>query len=305
MHLAQMVVLVAIATMWLGGCMARMTQADSAPLPQADPRAPQDVRTPLPPPDKGAPVPAPGQAQAPAPASAPVQAQPRSPFPGFYFQIGTGWSWAKSAGMTNAHPEPNGSNCLLQTPSPHVCAGSLNHLGSSFVIGAGVGYRFPAGFRADVTYSNRSGYDLQGTSPSGVNFDPKTTANTVMVNGYFSVPYTIADKATPYIGGGIGRSKNKVNNINWTDPPGPDAESGQVPGGSKSSTAWQLTLGAEVRVAPNWILDIGYRYSDLGKLQTNAGPATAGESFNEDNFTTPLTGKLRTNEVLLNFRYEF
>ena len=296
MHLAYVVVLVALATTWLGGCQQKMTRAESEPLPQADPRAPQDVRTPLPPPDKGAPV------QAPPPASTPVQAQPRAPFPGFYIQIDTGGSWAKGADMTNAQRSPN---CLLQTPSPHDCAGSLNHLGSSFIIGGGVGYRFPLGFRADVTYSNRSGYDLQGTSPNDVNFDPKTTANTVMVNGYYSIPYTIADRVTPYVGGGIGRSKNKVNNINWSDPPGPDAGSGQVPGGSKSSTAWQLTLGADVRVTTNWVIDIGYRYADLGKLQTKAGPATAGDSFNEDNFTTPLTGKLRANEVLLNFRYEF
>ena len=144
-----------------------------------------------------------------------------------------------------------------------------------------------------------------GTSLNGDKFDPNTTANTVMLNGYYDIPYTIAGRITPYVGGGIGRSKNKVNNLNWRDLGDPAvAESGQVPGGSKTSTAWQLTLGADVRVTPNWVIAIGYRYSDLGTLKTKAGPATAGDSFNQDNFTTPLKGNLRANEFLLNFRYE-
>jgi hypothetical protein len=43
---------------------------------------------------------------------------------------------------------------------------------------------------------------------------------------------------------------------------------------------------------------------DLGKLSTNAGPATGGQAFNANNFTTPLEGKLKANEFLLNVRYE-
>ena len=295
MHLAFAVVLVAVASALLGGCASlEMTQAESKPLPQPDPRPPQDVRTPLPPPQKGPPVPDQAQAQAPAPASTPVQAQPRSPLAGFYLQLDTGWSWATDAGMKNTTPQPGGSNCLLQTPSPHVCTGSLNNLGSSSIIGGGVGYRLPLGFRIDVTYNYRGGYDLKGTSPNNVKFDPKTTANTVMLNGYYGIPYTIAGRVTPYVGGGIGRSKNKVNDINYSEA-GPPPASGQVPGGSKTSTAWQLTLGADVRVTPNWVIAIGYRYSDLGTLKTKAGPATAGDSFNQDNFTTPLKGNLRAN----------
>jgi len=59
-----------------------------------------------------------------------------------------------------------------------------------------------------------------------------------------------------------------------------------------------------VRITRNWVLDVGYRYVDLGKLKTDSGPATSGQAFNANNFTTPLEGKLRANELLLNVRYE-
>jgi opacity protein-like surface antigen len=224
----------------------------------------------------------------------------------FYIQLDTGWSWAQNAKMTDT--QPSSPDCLLQgggSPSAggNICTGTLNHLGSSFIIGGGVGYKLPMGFRVDITYTSRSGYNLSGSDPAGTNFDPKTTASTGMANVYYDLPFKIAERVTPYIGGGIGRTKNKVNNINWNDPAFPGS-SGQVPGGSKNSTAWQLTLGADVRITRNWVIDVGYRYVDLGKLSTNSGAATSGQPFNANNFTTPIEGKLKANEFLFNVRYE-
>jgi len=217
-----------------------------------------------------------------------------------YFQVNTGWSWAQNAKMTDT--DTTHQTCVLASAStvPNApCDGTLNHLGSSWIIGAGVGYRLSHGFRVDVTYNNRSGYNLSGSDPAGSTFDPKTTANTVMANGYYDLPVKITDKVTPYVGGGIGRSRNKVNTITWSDSP---TSSGQIPGGSTTSTAWQLTLGADIRVTQNWVIDVGYRYTDLGDLKTTGGATTGG--FNNANYTTPLQGKLRANEFLLNFRYE-
>ncbi len=223
-----------------------------------------------------------------------------------YLQLDTGWSWAQNAGMTN-DPSTQSPTCLLQAPNPgtgHPCVGSLDQLGSSFVIGGGVGYRLPLGFRVDVTYTNRNGYNLSGSDSNGTTFDPKTTATTVMANGYYDLPVKLAgERVQPYVGGGVGRTRSKVNDIGWsiTDPP---PESGRVPGGSKTSTAWQLTLGVEVRVTEHWVRDVGYRYADLGKLVTNAGPATAGDPYNAANYTNGLSGKLRANEFLFNVRYQ-
>lgn len=278
----------------LAGCATKqaVTQAPQQPMQQAPTPAPQEVRTPLPPPTKEPAAPPQPSAQAAAPAATP------SPLTGAYVKLDTGWSWARDAGMKD--DEPSSPNCVLQPASGTVCNGTLNTLGSSFIIGAGIGYKLPMGFRVDLTYQNRSGYDLKGSDPAGTTFDPKVNSNAILVNGYYDIPVTIAERVRPFVGGGIGWVKNKMDNLKWRDP----GFSGGLPGGTWSGTAWQLTLGADVKVGNNWVVEVGYRYVDLGKIVKEAGAGTSGDAFNAANFTTKMTGKLRANEFLLSFRYE-
>jgi hypothetical protein len=53
-----------------------------------------------------------------------------------------------------------------------------------------------------------------------------------------------------------------------------------------------------------WILDVGYRYSDLGEFKKPAGPDQSGTAgtFTASGSTTSATGKLRTNEILFSLR---
>lgn len=238
-------------------------------------------------------------AAATTPFAEPVHAQ--SALKGAYVKLDTGWSWANDAGMTD--DQSSSPNCVLQPATGTVCNGTLNTLGSSFIIGAGVGYKLPMGFRVDLTYNNRSGYNLKGSDPAGTDFDPKVNSNAVLFNGYYDIPITIAGRVKPFVGGGIGWTKNKMNNLKWNDP-APPASSGGLPGGTWSGTAWQLTVGADVNVTGNWVVEVGYRYVDLGKIIKEAGPGTSGAAFNANNYTTQMTGKLRANELLLNFRYD-
>jgi opacity protein-like surface antigen len=292
--MSRFVVSTLLACVALAGCAGtqQMTQATPQPMQQAPERTPQPVRTPLPPQTA---TPAPSQPQAPASATAP------SPLKGAYVKLDTGYSWAKAPNVRD--DDPTSPNCVLQPATGTVCNGALNSVGSSFILGAGVGYRFPLGFRVDVTYQNRGGFNLTGSDPAGTTFDPKVASNAILLNGYYDIPYTIAGRVTPFVGGGIGWTKNKMDHLMWNDQ-GAFPSSGGLPGGSWSGTAWQLTVGADVKLTDNWVLEIGYRYVDLGKIIKEAGSGTSGSAFNAANYTTPLTGKLRANEFLLNFRYD-
>jgi opacity protein-like surface antigen len=277
----------AVACAVLAGCARTqaVTQAPPQPMQQAPARTPQEVRTPVPP-----------------PTATPVSSSPApSPLRGAYVKLDTGWSWARNAGMTD--DDPSSPNCVLQPATGTACNGTLNSLGSSVILGVGVGYRLPMGFRVDLTYQNRSGYNLKGDDPAGTTFDPQVNSNAILLNGYYDIPYTIAGRVKPFVGGGIGWTKNKMDHLMWNDA-GTFPSSGGLPGGSWSGTAWQLTVGADVTLANNWVMEIGYRYVDLGKIVKEAGPATSGSAFNAANYTTPLTGKLRANELLLSFRYD-
>lgn len=277
----------ALAVLILGGCAQQqaMTRADTQPTQQAPQRAPQDVKTPLPPQsiDREAPPPSP----------------PAPPATGPYVGVQLGYSDARGADFREDNA--GASNCFLFVTAT-TCGGTLDSLGSSSVFGVSVGYRFSPMFRADVSYQRRSGFNLSGWDPAGTYFDPKVESDTVMVSGFFDVPYKIAGRVQPFVGVAIGRSRNSMDALNWNDP---TCCTGTLnAGGSHTSTAWQLTLGAAVTIVDNLVVDIAYRYADLGEFKKPEGPDQSGV-FNGTGSTSSATGKLRANEFLLGLRYGF
>jgi opacity protein-like surface antigen len=218
---------------------------------------------------------------------------------GFYLKVMAGYSDATSADFTD--DDPTSPDCFLKVTSTNCVGGQLNSLGSSFVGGIGAGILLPHGFRIDLTYQNRSGYNLSGTDPAGTTFDPQLTSNSLMVSGFYTLPVSLGP-VKPYIGVGIGASRNKLDNINWNDP---TCCSGTLPGGSTTQFAWQLTLGAEWEFAKNWILEFYYSYADMGKFVKAQGSDVSGAQFNASGTTDAATGKLRANELIFALRYDF
>ena len=217
---------------------------------------------------------------------------------------GTGPFVRAEAGFTKAvnphfrDDDPFSTNCFLLAVSGP-CNGELNKLGSGRTFGFGVGYKFPGGIRADVSYNRRSGFNLQGWDPAGTFFDPPVKTDTVMLNGTFDIPVKLGP-VKPYVGLGIGRTKNDMKPINWFDP---GCCTGTLTGGKKNDTAWQITLGGDIDLTGGWVLEVGYRYTDLGKIVKNAGSDQAG--LFGTGVTGSATGKLRTNELLMAVRFGF
>lgn len=223
------------------------------------------------------------------------------PGAGPYVRAGVSYSKATSADFKEDNP--TAPNCFLFSAGGG-CGSQLDSAGSSFGFDIGVGYRISPLFRVDVSYGRRGGYNLQGWDSAGTYFDPPVTSDAVMFNGFFDIPYKIAGRVQPYVGLAIGRTSNKVDALNWHDP-GPPASNGTLNASSSTkSTAYQLTLGAAVTLTGAWILELGYRYSDMGEFKKSAGPDQAG-NFNGTGTTTSATGKLRANELFANVRYDF
>jgi opacity protein-like surface antigen len=196
--------------------------------------------------------------------------------------------------------DPSSANCfLISATFVPPCTGELDKLGKGKTLGVGVGYRFPGGIRADVSYNRRSGLNLQGADPAGTFFDPPVKSDTVMLNGTFDIPVKLGP-VSPYVGFGIGRTKNDMKPINWFDP---GCCAGTLTGGKKNDTAWQFTLGGDIDLTGGWVLELAYRYTDLGKIVKHAGPDQAG--LFGTGVTGSATGKLRTNELLMAVRFGF
>jgi opacity protein-like surface antigen len=269
-----------------------MTSAPATPLPQAPAQTPQPVKTPLPPATKGAAVPPP------APSS---PARSAAPSTGPYIGAQVGYSRARNANFQEDNP--GAANCFLFTTATG-CGGTLNSAGASATFGISAGYRFGP-FRADVSYQRRGGYNLSGWDPAGTYFDPPITSDAMIVSGFFDFPHKIGGWFQPYVGLGIGASKNKMDALKWNDP---TCCTGTLNGGgSTTSAAWQGTLGAAISldsVAKGLILDIAYRYTDLGQFKKPAGFDQVG-NFNGTGTTDSAAGNLRANEFLFGVRWEY
>ena len=217
---------------------------------------------------------------------------------GPYVRAEAGSSMPRDANVRDDNP--NSAECVMQPAGAGPCSGALNDLGRGRTLGIGVGYRFTEAFRGDLSYNRRSGYNLKGSDAGGTFFDPDVTSDTVMVNGYYDLPL-VMNSVRPFIGGGIGRSRNEMDAIHWNDP---GCCMGTLTGGKSNDTAWQLTLGADIVLAKSWMLEIFYRYADLGEIRKDRGPDQAG-TFGTG-VTGSMTGKLRADEfgiaIRLNLR---
>ncbi|MGP0565909.1 MULTISPECIES: outer membrane protein [unclassified Nitrospina] len=159
--------------------------------------------------------------------------------------------------------------------------------GISFLGAAG--YRFDKPYRVELelgyNYNSFDGMNPQTSVSSTGSFSAFTT----MVNGYFDVPLRIGDHKlpmAPYIGAGVGlgvvrvqtKSANFVGNL-------PDSTSDMV-------GAWQLMLGFQTDLNPQWVLTGEFRLQYLQDPNLTLGGRDLDTSY-------------ETQQVLFGVRYRF
>jgi opacity protein-like surface antigen len=143
--------------------------------------------------------------------------------------------------------------------------------------GLGVGYYFNNWLRFDVTgeyrgNANFHGYDL-GTF-GGVPYPDLYNGNksewTFLLNGY--VDLGTWSNLTPFVGAGIGTSRNTVSNftdvsncVGGCGNPGANYYSATA---SQWNFAWALYAGFGYQLTRNVTVELVYRYLDLGKAST-------------------------------------
>ncbi|MCA1298211.1 outer membrane protein [Stappia indica] len=157
--------------------------------------------------------------------------------------------------------------------NPSVSYGALDFVNEDMnntgVVGIGAGYRFSDYLRADVTLDYEFPASVKANAPcgtcgiGGTASYSRETADidvwTMLVNGYIDIGTWRG--FTPYVGGGIGTSYVTTRNIKFQNPNG---ATGTYPGDSTWNFSWALMAGASYAMTPNWSLDAGYRYLNIG-----------------------------------------
>jgi opacity protein-like surface antigen len=124
-------------------------------------------------------------------------------------------------------------------------------------------------------------------SVPATNFKADVISVSAMANGYFDFA---ASGVSPYIGAGIGFAMNRIGPVDFDDGAG---FTGTLEnGGTATGAAWSLMAGVGIPLSGRTVMDIDYRYSNLGKLKIDASQGYDGAS-----------GKLNAHELTLGFRF--
>lgn len=179
-----------------------------------------------------------------------------------------------------------------------------NSFDSGGIFGVGVGYQFNNWFRADVTgqyrgNANFHGLDLTsypdtGTVQRGSDvYSANKSEWVVMANAYVDLGTWWC--VTPFIGAGVGASRNTISNFTDIGANG-TAAFGTVPGvasaqsNSKWNLAWALHTGVAYKVTPNMSVELGYSYMNLGD-------AVTGELVTKDGFGAGGGHMMKFNDI--------
>ncbi|MGE4167688.1 MAG: outer membrane protein [Xanthobacteraceae bacterium] len=124
---------------------------------------------------------------------------------------------------------------------------------ASFTLGGGLKVDW---FRTDLTVDYAGPAKYHGMSVTANDTTAKVQSMTLLANGYFDLGSWYG--FTPYVGAGVGSSFIRVNN--YVSPLPPTTETG--------ARGWSFSYagmaGVAFAVSRNIMLDIGYRYLNLG-----------------------------------------
>jgi opacity protein-like surface antigen len=142
------------------------------------------------------------------------------------------------------------------------------------IFGLGVGYRVNNWFRADVTgeyrgNANFHGLDIVSFNGAVIGTDEYHASKSewlALANAYVDLGTWWC--MTPFIGAGVGMSRNTISN--FQDINTPNRGAAFAPNASKWDFAWAAHAGVAYKVSPGLTLELAYRYVDLGDGVTGA-----------------------------------
>ena len=182
-----------------------------------------------------------------------------------------------------------------------------NDLGTGYVFGFSVGKYITNNFRVELEASQRGGleYDTEYASEPNLGTTTKADIKTqsIFINGFYDFESfaIINSLVTPYIGGGIGISKNKMGVVTEVTP---ENEVAYLDGNKVSQFSYKLAAGTLVSLTESLSLDINYQYIDLGSFKSGLGYVASGGATG--NLTEALNGgEIKTQELMVGLQYKF
>ncbi|MDC0932116.1 outer membrane beta-barrel protein, partial [Methylophilaceae bacterium] len=160
-------------------------------------------------------------------------------------------------------------------------------LGTGSAFGFSAGKYFSDNFRLELELIKRTGYEYDadynggGEEEAGMSLTGDLDSTSIFVNGFYDFqPFSISNTAiTPYLGGGIGISRNKTGVI--SEYTAGVINGTTVEGDTVNQFAYKLSAGTLVSLTKQLSLDVNYQYVNLGSFKSGVRVEVNGE-FNQD-----------------------
>ncbi len=181
-------------------------------------------------------------------------------------------------------------------------------LGTGSAFGFSVGKYLTNSFRLEIEAIKRTGYeyDTPFASAGFTNnaFEANIQTEALFVNGFYDFqPFSMSNTAiTPYLGGGVGISKNKMGTTDVILNGIPNGQT--VDGNTIHQFAYKLSAGTLVSLTEQLSLDVNYQYVNLGSFKGGTN------QFNDGVLGTVLArplngGEIKTQELMVGLQYKF
>ena len=182
-----------------------------------------------------------------------------------------------------------------------------NDLGTGYVFGLSVGKYITNNFRVELEASQRGGleYDTEYASEPNLGTTTKADIKTqsIFINGFYDFESfaIINSLVTPYIGGGIGISRNKMGVVTEVTP---ENEVAYLDGNKVSQFSYKLAAGTLINLTKKLSLDINYQYVNLGSFKSGLDYVASGGATGT--LTEALNdGEIKTQELMVGLQYKF
>jgi opacity protein-like surface antigen len=216
-----------------------------------------------------------------------------------------GWYLKGFIGMTNQEVDDIHSKQFDTSDFTVLQAG----FDSSPLFGLGIGYQHNAWLRFDLTGEYRGGATFHGLdSYTGANVPPPghsfgTNEYTATKSEWLGLANAYVDiftwrGITPYVGAGIGVASVSIDDFKDVNVP----NDGVAFANSHSETnfAWAVHAGLSYEVTPSMVVDLAYRYVDLGD-----GKSGTISAYDGSNTFPPLEFKdITSHDVMLGVRWK-
>ena len=183
-------------------------------------------------------------------------------------------------------------------------------LGTGSAFGFSAGKYFSDNFRLELELIKRTGYEYDADYIGGLEEALRMSqagdldSTSIFVNGFYDFqPFSIRNTAiTPYLGGGIGISRNKMDKVN--DLISGVSQGVTIDGDTVNQFAYKLSAGTLVSLTEQLSLDVNYQYVNLGSFKSGARVEVNGV-FNQDLVEGVNGGEIKTQELMVGLQYKF